>query len=109
MSGENIKDGERLAVLETKVTTLTDTTDRIERNTEKLSDKIETLVTKIDDNFVKHSEVAALEEDIDKRFKTIDDRLGKAIEAKSTEKWVMRILLTISAIVNIVGVYELFN
>lgn len=95
-------EGERLAVLETKV-------NNIEKTTTDTSQKLDRLIEKIDDTFVKHSEIKSLEEEIDQRFKSLNDKLSKVSDAKTTEKWVLRILLTISVIVNIVGVYELFN
>jgi len=95
-------EGERLAVLETKV-------NNIEKTTTDTSQKLDRLIEKIDDNFVKHSEIKSLEEEIDQRFKSMNDKLTKVADAKTTEKWVLRILLTISVIVNVVGVYELFN
>ena len=67
------------------------------------------LIEKIDDNFVKHSEIKSLEKEFEKRFDGLEKKFASIAESRNNEKWVIRLLLAISVIVNIIGLYEIFN
>ena len=93
---------ERLAVLETKVA-------GIETRSERIEGKIDKLADKIDHNFVRYTEIKELEKDIDSRFDRLEKTVTDAVNDKTNERWVMRLLLAVSVIVNIVGVYNIFT
>lgn len=91
MSSTRRTDAERLAVLENEVQNIKAVVSRSEL-------KIDDLAVKIDDNFARKNDLKEVQVDLE------------AIKnSRTTEKWLTRLLLTASVILNVIAVYELFN